>query len=148
MFGCDIYERTGADQNTLSLTLFSVLAAKHTQYPTMAWKPSQLMLNPVQEQSRELVNIVERPQQSRKPTLSRELQIGGSSSQFNLPDGWIVEERPRRYNPTHVDRVYLSSSSLIYHCLFMHACILYHSYLLTSISVVTAKFCIYSNHHI
>ncbi|KAK6646029.1 hypothetical protein PHAVU_L002943 [Phaseolus vulgaris] len=72
----------------------------------MAWKPSQLMLNPVQEQSRELVNIVQRPQQSRKPTLSRELQIGGSSSQFNLPDGWIVEERPRRYNPTHVDRYY------------------------------------------
>ncbi|KAL9322849.1 hypothetical protein ACSQ67_010902 [Phaseolus vulgaris] len=75
----------------------------------MAWKPSQLMLNPVQEQSRELVNIVERPQQSRKPTLSRELQIGGSSSQFNLPDGWIVEERPRRYNPTHVDRNLIES---------------------------------------
>jgi len=98
----------------------------------MAWEPPRLVLNPYQDQTtQDIVNTVQTPQRTRKPTLSPELQI--SSAQFNLPEGWIVEERPRRSNPTHVDRVYLSSSSFIYHRLFMHACALYHSHLLTGL---------------
>ncbi|XP_027927071.1 methyl-CpG-binding domain-containing protein 7-like isoform X2 [Vigna unguiculata] len=71
----------------------------------MAWEPPRLVLNPYQDQTtQDIVNTVQTPQRTRKPTLSPELQI--SSAQFNLPEGWIVEERPRRSNPTHVDRYY------------------------------------------
>lgn len=43
-----------------------------------------------------------------KRSVSRELQIvtSSSSSPFRLPDGWVVEERPRVSNPSHVDRYY------------------------------------------
>ncbi|TKY48445.1 Methyl-CpG-binding domain-containing protein 7 [Spatholobus suberectus] len=41
------------------------------------------------------------------PTISTptEWQIA-STSHFRLPDGWVVEERPRPSNPSHVDRYY------------------------------------------
>ncbi|KOM44266.1 hypothetical protein LR48_Vigan05g187100 [Vigna angularis] len=63
------------------------------------------MLNPYQDRPQNIVNALRNPQKTRKPILSPELQ-NGSSSKFNLPEGWIVEERPRRSNPTHVDRYY------------------------------------------
>ncbi|XP_052726586.1 methyl-CpG-binding domain-containing protein 7 isoform X3 [Vigna angularis] len=69
----------------------------------MAWEPSLPMLNPYQDRPQNIVNALRNPQKTRKPILSPELQ-NGSSSKFNLPEGWIVEERPRRSNPTHVDR--------------------------------------------
>ncbi|XP_014497514.1 uncharacterized protein LOC106759015 isoform X1 [Vigna radiata var. radiata] len=71
----------------------------------MAWEPSQPMLNPHQDRPQNIVNTLRNPQKTRKPTLSPELQTG-SSSKFSLPEGWIKEERPRRSNPTHVDRYY------------------------------------------
>ncbi|BAT91895.1 hypothetical protein VIGAN_07053500 [Vigna angularis var. angularis] len=71
----------------------------------MAWEPSLPMLNPYQDRPQNIVNALRNPQKTRKPILSPELQ-NGSSSKFNLPEGWIVEERPRRSNPTHVDRYY------------------------------------------
>lgn len=45
-----------------------------------------------------------------------------TSSHFRLPDGWVVEERPRASNPSHVDRLYISFSFPIihYYYLFMN----------------------------
>ena len=54
--------------------------------------------------------------------LSTQLHVG-SSSQFKLPHGWIVEEKPRRSNPTHLDRVHLLflTHQLLFLHSFMHA---------------------------
>jgi len=43
----------------------------------------------------------------------------GSSSRFQLPEGWIVEERPRRSKPGFVDRVLLF---LTHQPFFIHSC--------------------------
>jgi len=98
----------------------------------MAGEPSLLMQTSSQDQTQDFVNTAQNSGHFCKPSSSQE----GSSSQFNLPDGWIIEERPRRTKPSHVDRVYFSSILLI------HAC-MYIMWLYEPI-----KFCISSNHRI
>ena len=68
-------------------------------------------------QRKDIVNTVQS-----KPIPSTQLHVG-SSSHFKLPHGWIVEEKPRRSNPTHLDRVHLLflTHQLLFLHSFMHA---------------------------
>nr|ACZ74659.1 methyl-CpG binding protein [Phaseolus vulgaris] len=71
-------------------------------------------VTPLHVQREDIVNTVQ------SQSLSTPLHVG-SSSHFKLPHGWIVEEKPRRSNPTHLDRVIFSFLSINY-CFFIHSC--------------------------
>ncbi|KHN01604.1 Methyl-CpG-binding domain-containing protein 7 [Glycine soja] len=67
---------------------------------TMSCEPLPLMATPLQFQ-RPAIDDGD-AQNQHNPM---EFQIL-TSSHFRLPDGWVVEERPRASNPSHVDRYY------------------------------------------
>jgi len=52
--------------------------------------------------------------------LSSELHVGGSSN-FKLPEGWIMEEKPRPSKPNHVDKVHILFFTH-HQVLFFHSC--------------------------
>ncbi|CAJ1955778.1 unnamed protein product [Sphenostylis stenocarpa] len=71
----------------------------------MSFKPSPIMSTSVQAQRQEIINTAQGKRQTPKPTHSKQLH-SASTSQFSLPEGWMVEERPRPSNPDHIDRYY------------------------------------------
>lgn len=64
-----------------------------------------MMPTPLQVRRRPVFEFDDEHLQNQKPTIPMELQIVSSQQHFRLPDGWVVEKKPRPSHESRFDKV-------------------------------------------
>ncbi|KAL2981925.1 hypothetical protein AAZX31_13G314700 [Glycine max] len=65
-----------------------------------------MMPTPLQVRRRPVFEFDDEHLQNQKPTIPMELQIVSSQQHFRLPDGWVVEKKPRPSHESRFDKYY------------------------------------------